>query len=640
MNSGLFRTLDNRAGHYALLLTVGAALFLFNLGGASLWDVDEGRNGAAAQRMLESGDYIIPYFNGELRVDKPALLYWLQVGAYRLFGINEFAVRLPSALAGLLTVLLCYELGRRLFSPATGLLAGLVLASAPMVCGAARFANPDALLNCLTVLTLWLFWRGLPAPNWFWFVSMGVSTGLAVLAKGPVGVILPMGVMCLFLLAPLPTSTWAVRKVRSFLLPPTWAIWFWDRFVWNRWLRLMFDVRFLLGLLVFCLVALPWYVMVGLETRGEFLRGFFLFHNIQRALNTMENHGGTVLFYPVVLILGFIPWSMFLALAFWYAGWSMVKKPWSRLACAWSRAADQGSRIEKGGWKIEDRGSKIEGDPKSILDPPSSILHPLSSILHSQAGYRFLFCWIGVYLLFFSLAATKLPNYILPTTVPTALLLGRFLDRWRQGLIQPPMWLIQVGLGGVALIGLGVGLGMLLVGGAVRMPFMHDHYVPGMAWWAIMGLVPGVGAFLAWRRLWRQDANGVIVWLTAGILAFLVPMAAWATATLNRYKAPRPLVEQAGALVRDREIRIGCWKLEYLPSLTFYCQRDVIHHLSEQEVVNFLRPAPAGNPIPAYLFVPENLWQQIEKQVQTPHRVLARHYDLYRACNVVVVGNW
>jgi len=620
MNNGLFRVCDNRAGHYALLLIVGAALFFLNLGGASLWDLDEGRNATAAAIMFESGDYIIPYFNGELRVDKPALLYWLQVGAYQVFGVNEFAARLPSALAALLTILLCYELGRRLFTPRTGLVAGLVLASTPMVCGAARFANPDALLHCLTVLTLYFFWRGLPNPGWFWFVSMGVASGLAVLAKGPVGVILPMAVICLFLFELVPTSTRAIRKSRNSFNPIKWVINVWDWFIWNRQLRLLFDVRFFLGFLAFCLVALPWYVRVTMETRGDFLRGFFLNHNYQRFLSTMENHRGSVLYYPLVLLLGFAPWSLFLFPALWYGGWSLLKKPRSRLAGFWSRAADLSA--------VSSQQSAVSSQTSALSNQNSAF-----GIQHS-AAYRFLFCWIGVYLLFFTLAATKLPNYILPIAVPTALLIGRFLERWRQGLIHPPLWNMQVAVLGLAIAGVSIAVGMLLVGGAVRLEFMHGHYVQGMEWWALMGLVPCGAAVLAWRRLRRQDPTGVIVWVAAGIIAFFVPLVAWATATLNRHKASRPLVEQAGALVRDREIRIGCWQLEYLPSLNFYCQRDVIHHQSEQDVVDFLR-----YPIPVYLFLPETHWREIEKKVSSPHRVLARHRDLYRAGYVVVVSN-
>src|SRR5262249_39155930 len=146
-NKGMFRHFDHRLGHYLLLLGVALLLFFPNLGAPSLWDVDEGNNSEAAREMGESGNWVVPTFNYKLRVDKPALLYWLQIGAYALFGVNEFAARFPSALAALATVLLTYELGRRLFDAATGLLAGVVLASTVLFCAVAHFANPDALLN-------------------------------------------------------------------------------------------------------------------------------------------------------------------------------------------------------------------------------------------------------------------------------------------------------------------------------------------------------------------------------------------------------------------------------------------------------------------------------------------------------------
>src|SRR5437660_12286207 len=123
----MFQRCNHRAGHYVLLAVIAAGLFLPNLGGPSLWDIDEGNNAEAAREMMESGNWVVPTFNYELRTDKPALLYWLQIAAYRLFGVNEFAARLPSALAGILTLLVTYELGRRMFDARTGLLAGIVL---------------------------------------------------------------------------------------------------------------------------------------------------------------------------------------------------------------------------------------------------------------------------------------------------------------------------------------------------------------------------------------------------------------------------------------------------------------------------------------------------------------------------------
>src|SRR3954449_8384470 len=95
----------SRLAAHALLLLLGAALFMVNLGGATLWDIDEGKNMTCSLEMRERGDFIVPTFNGHLRVDKPALLYWLQIASYELFGVNEFAGRFPSALAALLTVL-------------------------------------------------------------------------------------------------------------------------------------------------------------------------------------------------------------------------------------------------------------------------------------------------------------------------------------------------------------------------------------------------------------------------------------------------------------------------------------------------------------------------------------------------------
>src|SRR5207237_1916513 len=144
-----------RASHYLLLLFVSGGLFLPNLGGPSLWDIDEGNNAEAAREMLESDNWRLPTFNFQLRVDKPALLYWLQIFAYRTFGVGEFGARLPSALAGIAAVLLTYELGRLMFGAATGLLAAVLLASAVMFCAAAHFANPDAVLTACTVLTFY-----------------------------------------------------------------------------------------------------------------------------------------------------------------------------------------------------------------------------------------------------------------------------------------------------------------------------------------------------------------------------------------------------------------------------------------------------------------------------------------------------
>jgi 4-amino-4-deoxy-L-arabinose transferase-like glycosyltransferase len=329
----MFHRLNHRLGHYLLLLAAGAALTLPNLGAPSLWDIDEGHNAEAAREMLDSGNWLVPTFNYQLRDHKPPLLYWLQIAAYQWFGVNEFAARLPSALAAVAAVLLTYELGRRMFGRAVGLLAGLILASAGMFCAAAHFANPDSLLNALTLATFFIFWRSISrSAPWGgmlsrprqqtgdsataetgresmapkkeevvygrgWFIPAATIMGLAVLTKGPVGILLPVAVIGLFLL-------------------------------WSGRLTLLLNYRLLLGVLTFILVALPWYAWISAETKGEFTRGFFLTHNFSRFLNPMENHRGPIYYYLVALLLGFVPWSPFFMLA---------------LLCGFSNRRDKGT---------------------------------------------------------------------------------------------------------------------------------------------------------------------------------------------------------------------------------------------------------------------------------------------------------
>jgi 4-amino-4-deoxy-L-arabinose transferase-like glycosyltransferase len=283
----MFRKLDCRAGHYALLILVWAALCLPNLGGPSLWDIDEGNNSECAREMWRAGDWIIPTCNYQLRTDKPVLLYWLQMAAFTVFGAGEFAARLPSALAALSAVLTTYELGRRMFNAAAGLLAGLLLGGAVLFCAAAHFANPDALLNASCLLALFFFWKDYAAGRHGWSPWSAAAAGLAVLAKGPVGLLLPATVAFLFL-------------------------------AWRWQLRGLVSWRLLTSFLVFLLVAAPWYVWVTVVTKGAWTVGFWNKHNVGRFTGAMESHGGSYFYYVPILLLGCAPWCVFFALTAWY----------------------------------------------------------------------------------------------------------------------------------------------------------------------------------------------------------------------------------------------------------------------------------------------------------------------------------
>jgi 4-amino-4-deoxy-L-arabinose transferase-like glycosyltransferase len=590
-------SLHNRLGHYLLLLTVAGCLFLPNLGAPSLWDIDEGHNAEAAREMLESGNWLVPTFNFQLRDHKPPLLYWLQMAAYRYFGINEFAARLPSALAGLAGVLITYELGRRMFGVGTGLFAGLVLASAAMFTASAHFANPDALLDALSLLTLFLFWRGFTGNHRGWFIPAAVCMGLAVLTKGPVG-LLPAGVIGLFLL-------------------------------WSGRLHLLWDRRLFPAIFAFLVVAVPWYAWVTAETKGEFTRGFFLTHNVGRFLSPMENHHGPIYYYLIALGLGFVPWSAFLPAAVWYSLKSETAKERNgETVREWLGLGEKEATNHTNQHEFCYSWLFVRFVALFFRSAPATPRRPFP-----VSAFRFLACWIAVYFLFFSLAGTKLPNYILPVYPAVAILTARFLSDWLRELIQPPAWVIGLSLGLFALVGVAVGFGLILVGGVVNLSILRGRHLPGMEVWAGMGTVLVFGAVLAWWLARRDLRRAMVGSLLVAAVLFTLPLAAWGTIQVDAFKASRPLVQEAHACQTDRDIRIGCYRF-YQPSLVFYCRREVKVLNDESQVLEFLQ-----SPLPVYLFIPAKAWETLASKAPVSSHVLASHPDLYKGYEVVVITN-
>jgi 4-amino-4-deoxy-L-arabinose transferase-like glycosyltransferase len=243
-------------------------------------------------------------------------------------------------------------------------------------------------------------------------------------------------------------------------------------------------------------------------------------------------------------------------------------------------------------------------------------------------------CWIAVYLLFFSIAATKLPNYVLPTVVPCAVLVGRFLQRWQNGSLQLPRWFLLAGMACLVLIGFGISTGLAIVGGVGELAVVRGRFFHGLEVWAALGLVPIIAAVAGWAFVRNRQPNRFILAVSVTAILLLAPMAAFGSVLFNRYKAPRALAEQAELLRRDEDIRIGCWQMDHLPSLNFYVQRNVEHLHHESDIARFL-----DYRLPAYLLLPAQEWERVQKDLGTKGRVVGRQYDLYHHAEVVVVTN-
>jgi 4-amino-4-deoxy-L-arabinose transferase-like glycosyltransferase len=266
-----------------ILATLCYVLFFHDLAGIGLVGPDEPRYAAIAREMLMSGDYITPRLHGVPWFEKPALMYWLAALGYKLFGVNEFGARFPSALGATLSVFAVYWCGRRLWDRSVGFLAALILASSIGFFAFARAASMDMPLTaCLTLaMVFFLFAFNDPSPRrrW-WLYAFYAALGLGVLAKGPVAVLLPVLSLCAFN-----------------LLRGKWE-------EWRTWRP---------GLLwITAVVAGPWYVLCTVFNGWPFVQEFLINQNFARFTSTIHGHDRPIyFFFPVLLLLTF-PWTFLL----------------------------------------------------------------------------------------------------------------------------------------------------------------------------------------------------------------------------------------------------------------------------------------------------------------------------------------
>lgn len=444
--------------HFSLITLFAILLLFANLGGPTLWDRDEPRNAGCAQEMLARGDWVVPTFNGELRTHKPVLLYWLTMASYAGLGVSEFSARLPSALLGLGTVLLTYFMALRLFGQKTAILAGCVLTTTLMFEVASRAATPDSLLIFCVTLALstysfFVFQRNESGelelldhgiPTWRAAVWVYSAMGLAVLAKGPVGLVIPTAIIGMFLLVVRFTADRPSLNGGKWNIRLRTAAWLPGYFVRTCWM-----MRPITAIAACLIVAGPWYVMVGIRTDGAWLQGFFLDHNVGRAAQAMEGHSGSLFYYPVALLAGFFPWSIF------------------ALPVLFETCRRLGRR-----------------EPK----------------------YEYLFtaCWAVVWIGIFTVARTKLPSYITPVYPAIALLVAAYLIRWSRGESLSAAWWPYWSMAALAAIGLTM---------AVGLPFAASQLIPDLRWLGIAAVVPlsasiaGILLLRAGRRQWFVATN-------------------------------------------------------------------------------------------------------------------------------------
>jgi 4-amino-4-deoxy-L-arabinose transferase-like glycosyltransferase len=332
----------SRRGLWLMLLAV-ALIWFGNLEYRKLVKPDEGRYAEIPREMVVSGDWTTPRLNELKYFEKPPLQYWATAVAYKVFGEHQWTSRLWAALTGFLGVLLAWSAGTRLFGRQAGIYAALLLGSSMLYSMMAHINTLD--MGVTFFITLGIFSlliaqkevQLVQRRNWMWLAWAALA--LAVLSKGLMGLILPGAALFLY------------------------SVLNRDIMVWKR-------MHWFSGLLVFLLIAAPWFVLV-IKANPEFFDRFFIYEHYTRFTTTVHGRYQPWYYFVPVLVLGMLPWVFLM---------------FDTLLRTWKNTAQQ---------------------------------------VREFSPERFLLVWAVFIYLFFSVSGSKLPSYLLPMFPALALLMGK-----------------------------------------------------------------------------------------------------------------------------------------------------------------------------------------------------------------------
>lgn len=279
---------------WLLLFAVCSLLFFYKLEDSGLAGSHEARAGLVVRAMNDSGEYLtVPSIYGDEAVEKPIFYYWLVMLSGKIFGLNEFGIRLPSAVSALLLIVLIVPFGHRLYGPDTGFLAAFILAVSIGFEHLARVARIDMTYTALLAAAMYCFYRGYfegrqpTSALYVFYLLLGVS----VLTKGPLGMVILGGGILLYALA-------------------------------EKNFKMLWEIRPISGALIVIAVAVPWYLYMNAKTEGAFFREFLLLEHLEKFTGTGGHYASgtdTPLWYYVPqLLVRFLPWSIFLPFGLWW----------------------------------------------------------------------------------------------------------------------------------------------------------------------------------------------------------------------------------------------------------------------------------------------------------------------------------
>jgi len=479
------------------------AMYLSRIGGFVLQDPDEGRYAEIPREMIETGDWVTPKLFYVKYFEKPPLLYWLTAISFEVFGLSEWSARLVPALSGLATIFLTFLLGVRLCGRRAAWIGCGVLATMPLFFALSQALLIDVLLTaCMSATMLGVYAAHTADDKRRWALLVAFSVALGVLAKGLVALVLPGGIALAFLL-------------------------------WRRDFPTMRALLHWQALLLFLVVAVPWFVVVSLRN-PEFLEFFFVREHFQRFMATgaaKVGHPEGPFYYIPVVLLGPAPWTLVALLL---------------------AASAAGRRAF----------AAIPGDARLLL-----------------------LLWSGIVVGFFSMSTSKLGSYILPALPAIGLLFGAWIDRAIEEEESLSLAIVRVLRGVFVLLG-----GALAVAALVAWP-LHERLagwigrdvvdvmvVAGAASSVALGLL--AAAFVSARLRFEERGRpaAAIGLLVAGMALVLVLAIDGRAVT----KTARALAEAINPYRQQGDLIVSYKRM--MQSLGFYTRQRIVQFDAYHEI--------------------------------------------------------
>ncbi|TYA94789.1 ArnT family glycosyltransferase [Seonamhaeicola marinus] len=380
----------------------------FFIHGFPIYILDEAKNAEAAREMLYHNTFIVPTFNDILRTDKPPLHYFFMMLGYKIFGVGAFGARFFSSVFGALTLAGTYYFVSKLFNKSVAVTTWLVLLSAVFFVQLFHQAVPDPYLICFISMGLFCFIDYYCNRKLLFLLLFYVLLGLGTLSKGPIAIVLPGLIIMVFLY-----------------------------FKKELFTKNLFSYYPVLGGLLTILIASPWFVLVHKATNGVWTEGFFLEHNVNRFGSKMEGHGGIFLITWAFVILGLLPFSLYV----------------------------------------------VQGLRNAWLERKNDVVF-------------FAFIVSVVFIVFFSISGTKLPNYTMPCYPFLAFLIGYYIDK----VIKKELTIKWFKWSTIALIVISV---FLPIGAFIA--FNVEEQLKPVKWFSIFLLIAPIGAF--WAFFWLKKGE-------------------------------------------------------------------------------------------------------------------------------------